>query len=195
MKRHGLAIYFIFSILLLTLGGCAQKPAALPQQQPQQEIQTPQKAAEPLQSGPAVPAPAEKKPNFDPTSITPAQKEAAITDIRAFILSLNKIIREKDYNAWVSSLTEAYKDYYSDPSVLAKISDSPVLRKMGIKVQSLYDYFIYVVYPSRQNDRVDDIDYIDEDQVRAFTISSKGERQILYNLEKQGDTWKIGIGR
>ncbi len=205
MKARGRIFCSIISISLFALGsfaalaGCAQKPMPQPEKAPVQTVQPapPVPAAEPAPA-PAVQTPppaAEKKPAFNPNSISAAQKEAAITDIRAFILSLNKIIKDKNYNAWVSSLTDEYREYYSDPSVLAKISDSPVLKKMGIKINSLYDYFIYVVYPSRQNDHVDDIDYVDEDQVRAITISTKGERQILYNLEKQGNTWKIGIGR
>jgi len=70
-----------------------------------------------------------------------------------------------------------------------------VLKRAGIKLSSLRDYFLYVVYPSRQNDRVDDIEYLEEGLVKAITVSPKGDRQILYNLEKHGDTWKIGIGR
>jgi hypothetical protein len=66
---------------------------------------------------------------------------------------------------------------------------------MGVKLQSLKDYFIYVVYPSRQNDRVDDIEFITERLVKAITIGPDGERQILYFLERDGTSWKIGIGR
>ena len=40
--------------------------------------------------------------------------------------------------------------------------------------------FIYVVYPSRQNDRVDDIEFIDATHIRAITVNAKGERLVLY---------------
>ena len=70
-----------------------------------------------------------------------------------------------------------------------------MIKRKGITLQTLKDYFINVVYPSRQNDKVDDIDFVGENQIKAITVSSKGERNILYMLEKHGDAWMIGIGR
>jgi hypothetical protein len=135
------------------------------------------------------------KPAFDPASVTVEQKKATFIDIRTFIEGLNRIIQRKDYDAWLGNLTPEYISYYSDPALLAQISEYPVLKRSGTKLTSLRDYFIYVVYPSRQNDRVDDIDFVGEFRVKAITVGTKGDRQILYNLEKHGETWKIGIGR
>ncbi|MBL8966798.1 MAG: hypothetical protein JNG85_07290 [Spirochaetaceae bacterium] len=143
---------------------------------------------------PAEPVPVPPKP-FDPAAVSAETKAAAVADIKALIEKLNTIIQRKDYDAWLLFLTEEYKAYYTDPAVLGKISEYPVLKRAGIKLNSLKDYFAYVVFPSRQNDRVDDIEYLGASLVKAITVSPKGERQILYNLEKHGDTWKIGIGR
>jgi len=52
-----------------------------------------------------------------------------------------------------------------------------------------------VVYPSHQNDRVDDIEFIGHNRVKAITISKKKESLVLWDLEKIGNSWKIGIGR
>jgi hypothetical protein len=79
--------------------------------------------------------------------------------------------------------------------VLGQYSEYPVIKSKGIKLQTLHDYFVYVVYPSRQNDKIDDIEFVGENLVKAITISPKGDRNILYMLEKHGDAWKIGIGR
>ena len=53
------------------------------------------------------------------------------------------------------------------------------------------DYFENVVVPSRSNDQVDDIEFISDTQVKAYTIDARGHRLILYNLENIDDQWKI----
>jgi hypothetical protein len=187
----------------LFLAACAGKLPPRPQPlipaQTVEPVKTPEALSVPNQI-PALP-PAEKPvtaeagPVFDPASVTVEEKNVAFTDIRALIENLNRIIQRKDFEAWRSNLTDEFIAWYSDPAVLDQISQYPVLKRTGIKLTSLKDYFLYVVYPSRQNDRVDDIDFVGERQVKAMTISDKGDRQILYSLEKHDDTWKIGIGR
>ncbi|HRY72924.1 MAG TPA: hypothetical protein P5165_06845 [Spirochaetia bacterium] len=184
-EKRSLARAFIASALLALLAaGCAAAPAA---------PSTPPPVA-PATSPPAAPA-QPPAASFDPAAVSVEVKTAAIADIKALIEGLNTIIQRKDFESWLGYLTEPYKLHYSDPAVLAQISEYPVLKRAGIKLSSLRDYFLYVVYPSRQNDRVDDIEYLEEGLVKAITVSPKGDRQILYNLEKHGDTWKIGIGR
>lgn len=176
-----------FTALLLaalTAMACATKA---PEQPPPPEPQPEQAVAE-------QPSPPVSRP-FDPSSVSAEAKKATFTDVRAFIEGMNDTIRRKDYDTWYSHLSQEYRDYYSNPSVLLQKSEAPVLKRMGIKLQSLKDYFLYVVYPSRQNDRVDDIEFITEHEVKAITIGPDGERQILYFLEKDGASWKIGIGR
>ncbi|OHD11694.1 MAG: hypothetical protein A2Z96_01740 [Spirochaetes bacterium GWB1_48_6] len=132
---------------------------------------------------------------FDPTTVSVELKQATFFDVRAFIQGLNSIIQAKDYASWSSALTPEYREYYSSSETLTRISDAVVLKRQGIVLRSMQDYFIHVVYPSRQNDRVDDIEFINTDRIRAITINIKGERLVLYNLEKIGDTWKIAIWR
>lgn len=162
---------------------------------------------EPLSESPAVrplPEPIEPSPEptgiespapFDPDSVSVEMKQATFFDVRALIQGLNSIIQAKDYESWAMALTDDYRSYYSSSDTLDRISDAPVLKRQGVKLRSLQDYFIYVVYPSRQNDRVDDIEFIDATHIRAITVNVKGERLVLYNLEKIGDTWKIAIWR
>jgi hypothetical protein len=160
----------------------------------------PKPAPEPVPIAKQAPSPAttvqtQDQPAFDPAKITEEVKTATFVDVRALIDSLNQIIRHQDYDAWISHLTPEYIDFYSDPLILAKYSEYPIIKNKGIKLQTLKDYFINVVYPSRQNDKVDDIEFVREDLIKAITVSPKGERNILYMLEKQDDAWKIGIGR
>jgi hypothetical protein len=132
---------------------------------------------------------------FDPTKVTDSVKNATFVDVRALIESLNQIIRKKDYDGWLSYLTDEYINFYSNPDFLAKNSEYPILKRKGIKLLTLKDYFINVVYPSHQNDEIDDIEFVGENTIKAITVNPKGERNILYMLEKHGDAWKIGIGR
>lgn len=153
----------------------------------------PGSSAQPPAAGSIPKSPGEG--SFDPSKVTEEVKTATFVDVRSLIDNLNQIIRQQDYDAWLSNLSDAYIKYNSDPAVLALYSEYPVIKRRGIKLQTLHDYFVYVVYPSRQNDKVDDIEFVGENMVKAITISPKGERNILYMLEKHGDAWKIGIGR
>jgi hypothetical protein len=108
---------------------------------------------------------------------------------------LNAIIQAKDFEGWMTYLTPAYIVYYSDPVVLARLSESPVLKNNGIVLHNLQDYFMQVVYRSRQNAHLDDIDFVSEDSIVAITLSPQGDRLVLYDLQRQNDSWKIGIGR
>jgi hypothetical protein len=178
------------AILLLSCTG-GPKHIAEPQTTPTAEP-TASAAPEPE---PVTVVPETETATFDPAVVTEAVKSATFVDVRAFIESLNQIIRHQDYEAWRQNLTEDYINYYSDPSILAKYSEYAIIKVNNIKLQTLRDYFINVVYPSRQNDKVDDIEFVGENLIKAITVNPKGERNILYMLEKHDDAWKIGIGR
>jgi hypothetical protein len=171
---------------------CAGGPKPAPPA-PAQPDGVAQAAAQPVQAPePAVPS---EPATFDPAAVTEAVKSATFVDVRSFIESLNRIIRLQDFDAWRSHLTEDYIEYYSSAAVLDKYSEYPIIKRNGIKLRTLKDYFVNVVYPSRQNDKVDDIEFVGENLIKAITVSPKGDRNILYMLEKHGDAWNIGIGR
>ncbi|MDP3130284.1 MAG: hypothetical protein Q8N15_02995 [Bacillota bacterium] len=132
---------------------------------------------------------------FDPKRVSDELKSATILDVRTFVDTLNSIIRTRNFESWKRNLTKEYIDYYSNSLILATLSESSVLQRMTITLRSLYDYFIYVVYPSRQNVKVDDIEFTSEDRIVVISLNSKGERLVLYELEKNGDSWAIGTGR
>lgn len=147
---------------------------------------------------PPEPAPAEPAPPpqpFDPSTVSVELKETTFVDVKALIERMNAIIQAKDYVAWSNVLTKEYFDYYSSTETLSRLSESAVLKRQGVTLKTIEDYFKYVVYPSRQNDRVDDIEFIEPSKIKAIIINPKGERLVLYNLEKIGDTWKIAIWR
>ena len=152
---------------------------------------------EPMEEPLAEPDPEVEPPAliFDPTTVSAEVKELTFADVKRLIQNLNTVIQTRNYELWMTNLTADYLEFWSDPETLARLSESPVLRRQNITLTSLRDYFNYVVYPSRQNDRVDDIEFIGETRIKAIIINPKGERLVLYNLEKIGDTWKIANWR
>ena len=189
-----------FLVAVLAISACATKsPAGNPRPSSPEPVQTtvaPATSQPPPVATPAPPpeqAPAPKA--FDPSTVTQEVKKATFSDAKILIQKLNAIIQAKDFEAWKTYLTQAYIVYYSDPIVLARLSESPILKSNGIVLRNLQDYFLQVVYRSRQNARLDDIDFVSEDSIVAITLGPQGERLVLYNLERQRDSWKIGIGR
>ncbi|OHD19444.1 MAG: hypothetical protein A2087_00775 [Spirochaetes bacterium GWD1_61_31] len=130
-------------------------------------------------------------PSFDPGSVSEEIREATLFDIKGFIEDLNSIIQRQDYSTWYDYLTTAYIEFYSNPQTLAELSELFVIRRQGIVLRSLRDYFLYVVYPSRQNDKVDEIEFLAQDIVRAYTLDGRGNRLVLYTLQRIDNAWKI----
>jgi hypothetical protein len=128
---------------------------------------------------------------FNPDSISREVFDSTKTEVQLFIQDLNSIIRSRDYDTWISHLGDEYFAEKSSSDYLAQISEQPRLKTQKIVLNSAQDYFIHVVVPSRANDRVDDIEFVSPTRVKAYTVTSNGQRLRLYDLESEGNTWKI----
>jgi hypothetical protein len=128
---------------------------------------------------------------FDPGSITQDLYDSTKSDVQHLIEELNGIIRAKNYNAWKSYLDEKYLADISSSEYLRRISNTAAMKSQKIVLKVPEDYFNYVVVPSRANSRVDDIEFITQRRVKAFTITEKGQRLRLYDLERSSSGWKI----
>jgi len=133
---------------------------------------------------------------FDPMTVSSAQHDSTLDEVQRFIVSLNDVISKRNYNAWKTSLSQDYFKEISSPQFLKQISDSPAMKTRNIILRTPEDYFTNVVVPSRANSRVDDIEFIGTNRVKAFTVmqnSRTGEEQrlVLYDLEKVGNSWLI----
>jgi len=114
--------------------------------------------------------------------------------IKQIIEALNLLIQSRDYKAWLENLSPAYREYFSRPEVLASQNDSKILQSKGIVLKSLEDYFLNVVVPSRANLRLDDISFLNENELDA--IMQVGNRRVtVYSLIKISGKWKIGLSR
>ena len=113
-------------------------------------------------------------------------------EIGEFIRNLNDIIRKEDYDTWMNYLSEEYIDRTSDPAYLREQSQQPLLKKNNISLHNLRDYFEYVVVPSRVQAQLDEIEFIGENQVKAYAMI-KDTKALLYLLVRENDKWKIGV--
>ncbi|MDR1389257.1 MAG: hypothetical protein LBJ31_04710 [Treponema sp.] len=147
------------------------------------------------QTSPANPVrtnPDADDPAFDRGSISKEEFDTAKSEVQALILRLNGIIRARDYDAWVSYLTDDYLRVISSPENLEAVSkNSERLVQQGKVLTSSQEYFTFVVVPSRANDRVDDIQFRGKNRVTAYTIVGGGRRLRLYDLERTREGWKI----
>ena len=113
-------------------------------------------------------------------------------EIEAFIRTLDKIIRDKDYEVWVTHLSEEYIKKTSGPGYLKEQSEKPILKKNNILLEDLEDYFYHVVVPSRSQAQLYDIEFIDGNHVKAISII-RNRRGLLYLLIRIDNKWKMGV--
>ena len=132
---------------------------------------------------------------FDPGRVTEQQYSATMDEVRLFIEELNRIIAGGNYQAWRARLSPAHFAEISSPQALHEVSEQPAMKTRRIILRTPEDYFTHVVVPSRANSRVDAIEFVDQNRVKAFTVNRNraGEevRLRLYDLEKTGDSWII----
>jgi len=124
--------------------------------------------------------------------VTEEVYQKTFEEIEGVIAELNAIIRARDFARWEKRLTVAYRERTSSPKYLAEVSESAALKKNGVVLGSLVDYFNQVVVPSRSSVKLDEIAFVDATHVKALTVI-QGERYILYWLVRENGTWNIGI--
>jgi hypothetical protein len=154
-----------------------------------------------------------EQPLPEPTETTPVEQEQPVEqkeeqveefvvseevytktfdEIEEFIRNLNKIIRNEDYDTWMTYLSDEYIARTSDPAYLKQQSQQPMLKKSSISLNSIRDYFVHVVVPSRIQAQLDEIEFIDENEVKAYAMI-KNTKALLYLLVREDDMWKIGV--
>ena len=124
--------------------------------------------------------------------VTEEVYQKTFEEIEGVIAELNAIIRARDFARWEKRLTSAYRERTSSPGYLAEVSQSAALKKNGVVLGSLVDYFNQVVVPSRSSVKLDEIAFVDATHVKAITVI-QGKRYILYWLVRENGTWNIGI--
>ena len=197
MKQIGLLLMLP---VILVLSSCGSEAKAVePSPQPVAAAEPALPPPQPVQSAPPPPA------AFDPASITEEKLATTKADVQALIEDLNRIIKAKNYNAWRGHLSDSYFQGISSPAFLEEKTeelykrDQIVASNLGRDpkrvqkrvLKTAKDYFDNVVVPSRSNDHMDDIAFVSEDRVKAYTLDNRGNRLVLYDLELIDNKWKI----
>jgi hypothetical protein len=132
---------------------------------------------------------------FDPAKVSQERYISTRDEVQKFIEEQNKIIKDRNFTAWKASLSSEYFAEISSRENLSRISEQPGMKTRRIVLRTAQDYFDYVVVPSRADLRVDEIEFISVNRVKAFTLTTNkaGEEQRLrlYDLEKIGNSWTI----
>jgi hypothetical protein len=166
----------------------------------------PEPAVQPLPL-PAFEAPAavmreaeaeEEEAVFDPQSITAQEKETTMDEMRLLVVEINRVIRARDYESWLSYLADDFIAAINSPGYLAQLSEtSRQLKGQNIVLKTARDYFTYVVVASRENVRVDasldDIEFLSHNRVKAYTVNTRNQRLRLFEFVKVGNAWKIAF--
>ena len=203
MKHRGLLLLLPFLLVLFMILACGSAPQTPVRTEPA-STQIPV-LEEPVTHQASIPEQAVVVQPFNPGAISAAQYEAAKLEVQALIADLNRIIRARNYEAWVNHLADSYyalinsRDFLEERTEELYRRDVIVAQNMGRDPRMVErrilrtgrDFFLHIVVPSRSNDRVDDIDFVSENRVKAFTIDTRGNRLILYDLEIIDGRWKI----
>ena len=128
---------------------------------------------------------------FGDVKITKQDYHDTKNELEVIVQALNKVAATSDYTKWLTFLSETYKKEFSSTSTLNKtVANLKKKNVTGFKLQSLQDYFKYVFVASRQNIRVDDIEFISPVRVNVLMITS-GKKLLVYDLEKINGKWLL----
>jgi hypothetical protein len=188
MKYTAISV-LVASIAIVCLTVCASPPVEKSQAEPA-TIVKPEKS-EPLPVRPPEPK-AEPKPTASNYTATKEEYEKTFLEVEGVIKAISAFIRAGNFAEWQQYLTKNYIDRLLDPENLNKMNEQPIIKKQNVIIRTLDDYFVHVVVPSRVNARLDEIVFADARRVEAL-MKIGDSKFLLYQLEKVGDTWKIGV--
>lgn len=176
---------------------CASNPPAAPESPVEIEtteqtsiVETePEKPAEETPVTPPSQEDGEIVAKFDNITITKETFKNTKTELETVVNDLNRVTFSRDYSRWLTFLSEDYLKTFSDPAVLAEVSANLPIK--GVQLKSIKDYFNYVFVPSRQNMRVDDIQFVSPTRVYVIMEISPNNPAAIYIIEKFGEQWKL----
>ena len=168
-----------------------------------QAVETPPEENTPVIAAEEIIEPEASAPEItESNEVSQEMYEQTLAEVKLFIDNLNKTIRAKNYSGWKGALSDEYFNEISSKEFLDNASESPVLKSKKIVLKTPNDYFTNVVVPSRANSRVDDIEFTDNNNIKAYYVETRTRKEgndtltetrrlRLYELTKSGDEWKI----
>ncbi len=174
MLRRSRACRILVCIIILSLPACATR-----EESPGRDTD-----ATDMPEDPQPPAYETAPPTPDPHS------EETFLEIEALVDTLNDVIAARDFERWRSHLSAGYTETFSDPEVLRRMEQAPVLRTAGVRLRSLQDFFVHVVVPSRHDVHMSDLHVEHETQITALA-EVQGRDVVLYRLIWEEEEWKV----
>ncbi len=191
-KKQFIIFLIIFFILFLYSAGCSKttsttttQTTTTTEQQTTQTTQVEQKEPEIIKEKEYQGITYENIPsNIDIQKLT--------EDLTSFFKLYEETVLSKNYDKWVTMISEKYKQKYGDPKSLEKLK----LTLYGI--YTLKDYFYNVVYQSRiQLNQGKPLQIYKVTFVNSITkavVNVKFEDKLLtYFFIYENDSWKIGV--
>lgn len=191
-KKQFIIFLIIFFILFLYSAGCSKTTSSTTtqtntttDQQTTQTSQVEQKEPEIIKEKEYQGITYENIPsNIDIQKLT--------EDLTSFFKLYEETVLSKNYDKWVTMISEKYKQKYGDPKSLEKLK----LTLYGI--YTLKDYFYNVVYQSRiQLNQGKPLQIYKVTFVNSITkaiVNVKFEDKLLtYFFIYENDSWKIGV--
>jgi len=103
---------------------------------------------------------------------------------------LSVIMKNRDYNGWLSYINQESIDYYKlRPNLQKAEKQLPV---KGLKLKNLQDYFTMVFIPARSGRQVTEIRYVSENYVKAVQVNEDTDL-IYYYFVKENGRWMVDI--
>ena len=106
------------------------------------------------------------------------------------IAELDAIMKNYDYNSWVTYIDDESISYWQDRRNLKKVSTR--LPVKGLTLNSLEDYFKFVFIQSRVGRQIDEIRYISDTNVKAVQVREQQDI-VYYYFHKVGGDWKLHL--
>ncbi|MCG8453400.1 MAG: hypothetical protein MI717_09500 [Spirochaetales bacterium] len=156
---------------------------------------TPDTMPTPSQPQPETPSPEAVEPVVEEEEGFSVSEEVFLQtfeEIEDLIMELNMVISKRQYDRWLTYLSEDYIARHNDQNYLNEINQLPQMKDNGITLKRLKDYFNWVVVPSRSQAVLGEIVFNGETKVVAYS-SFNGKRAKLYEFEKLDGEWKVSI--
>ncbi len=186
---HMKATLIIVSILAIIFASCASDPGPQPEQETQ-EVET--VVEKPVEEQAVEPEEIPEPSVAESFEVSEELYQQTFEEIEALIEELNSVISRKQFDKWLGYLSRNYIDIYNSPEQLDEISQYRQLKDNGIYLKSLRDYFDWVVVPSRSKATLDEIVFLGENEVIAYS-TFEGKRAKLYELERIDGEWKVTV--
>lgn len=127
----------------------------------------------------------------DAVAISPEVFEDDKNQIFQIINDLDRIMKKKDFNAWLSYLTPESEEYWTNRHNLLELSRH-LFSSDDFHINNIREYFEMFFIPARRGRIVDEIRYVTPDYVKVVQYKNKTD-VIYYFFDKQDDIWKLKL--